>query len=100
MAKLTKSRARKPLCEGEVSFSNSGTQGGREYGLSMATRNDEGDILAYFNVKLSSAEALRFAGLIAGGETHDPFESGYFVVDNRKPWEKLRALADKLEREA
>ena len=95
MAIFTKSRKRSPLAEGDLLIS-----GTKEY-ITLSTMTDERtpdkDHSTWISCRLSSAEAVRIADMVAGMLTNDPWESGYYRTDDRTTAEKFRALADKLE---
>jgi hypothetical protein len=99
MAKLTKSRARKPLSEGGVSFAGNVSNGTYSY-TAYIYEDDDAEIKTAFRLEMNSVEALRFVDLIVGMETHNAFEGNFYNVDRRSLNQKLRALADKLEAEA
>lgn len=95
MATFTKSRKTAPLAEGELMIS-----GAREYiTVSVMTdeRTEKRDRATFVSLRLSTKEAVRVAGMVAGMETNDPWESGHYRTDDRTTAQKLRALADKLE---
>lgn len=97
MAKLTKSRGRKPLAEGEVTFSGTSGFDGRKFGLSIKREDGNYDRPTYFSVDLDEREAMRFVGLVVGSLTHEPWDKGFYSPDRRSIVEQLRALASKLE---
>lgn len=64
MAKLTYSRARKPLVDdAEINLSAEGFNSGRwdRLGLSIIVKNESGDYYASYNLRFSRIEAARIA---------------------------------------
>lgn len=92
MATVTKTRARKPLADGVAAISR-GTNFAAEFIYSIAVQTP--DNLAFIKTTLTQKEAYRFMEMVAGGET----EPADFWNDKRTLSEKLRALADKLEKQ-
>lgn len=93
MAKVVKSRARSPLAEGTPSYSwaagFSGLPADAGYRLRLA------GALHSFSFEMSLKEWLNFIDFFASRETWQGYS-----LDKRSRAEKLRALADKLEKEA
>lgn len=94
MAKLEKTRARKPLAEGQFAAISWGSafSGLADEGIYRVSINaDEHS----YRMGATAKEWYGFIGFIAGRETFDPVPS--YAQDTRTLPEKLRALADKLE---
>lgn len=88
MATVTKSRARKPLAEGQIasSWSNMGDEGER---FNFSVRGDE----HWFKLSVNEKEAVNIIAYLSGHITWGK----QYNIDKRTVSEKLRALADKLD---
>jgi len=104
MAKLTKSGARKPIVD-TAEMGMSGTSpvdqsGGRVELVMRDCDIEDGKPSHIYRWSLTHQETIRvavFAAHMATDTTN--FDNGFYRADDRKPWQQLRDLADKLEAE-